>query len=71
MLEKAATMRRFEYYPLGKELKAETNLAKKQYQNSDNTFEFDEIIKKENCTKSNLIYDANHSFYRYYRDKKM
>ena len=76
LLEKAAAMKRFEYFPLGKELKAQTDIAKKQYQKFDNTFEFDRIIKKEkstfeNYSKSNLIYDVNHSFYKYYRDKKI
>ena len=32
------------------------------YQKLDNTFEFDKIIKKENCSKSNLMYNANHIF---------
>ena len=40
LLEKAATMKRFEYSPLDKELKARTDIAKKQYQKLDNTFEF-------------------------------
>ena len=31
MLEKAATIKRFEYSPLGKELKAQTDIAKDQY----------------------------------------
>ena len=93
LLEEAATMKRFEYSPLGKELKAQTDIAKKQYsplgkelkaqtdiakkqyQKLDDTFGLDKIIKKEkptleNYSKSNLLYDANHSFYRYYRDKK-
>ena len=61
-------MKTFEYSPLGKELKAQTNIAKKQYQKLNNTFEFDKIIEKENptlenCSKSNLIYNANHIFY--------
>ena len=34
------------------------------------TYEFDKIIKKENYTKSNLVYDTNHNFYRYYRNRK-
>ena len=34
MLEKAATIKRFEYSSLGKELKAQTDIAKKQYQKS-------------------------------------
>ena len=46
LLGKATTLKRFEYAPLGKLLKARTNIAKKQYQKLDNIFEFDEIIKK-------------------------
>ena len=61
LLEKATTMKGFEYL--------------KQYQKVDNTFVFDKIIKKEkptleNYRKSNLLYDANQSFYRYCSDKK-
>ena len=67
LLEKAATMKRFEYLLLSKELKAQTDIAKKQYQKLDDTFEFDKIIKKEKRTikenhKTNLIYD---NIYRY------
>ena len=57
-------MKRFEYSLLDKELKAQTDIAKKkkkQYQKLGNTFEFDKIIKKEKPTfkkysqiKSNL-----------------
>ena len=74
MLEKVATIKGFEYSPLGKELKAQTGIGKKQYQKVDNTFEFDKIIKKEkptieNYSKSNLIYDTNHSFYLSFKSK--
>ena len=31
LLEKAATLKRFEYSPLAKELKAQADIAKKQY----------------------------------------
>ena len=31
LLEKAATIKRFEYYPLGSELKKQTGIAKDQY----------------------------------------
>ena len=37
--KKTATMRKFEYSPLGKELKEQTDITKKQYQKLDNTFE--------------------------------
>ena len=40
-------MKRFKYLPLGKWLKAQTEIAKKQYQNLDNTFEFDKTTKKQ------------------------
>ena len=36
LLEKAAALKRFEYLPLGKELKAQTDIAKKQHQKLDN-----------------------------------
>ena len=76
MLEKAATMKRFEYSPLSRELKSQTDIAKKQYQKLDNTFEFDKIIKKEGPTfkkynKSNLIYNSKYDFYKYCRDSKI
>ena len=50
LLEKAATMKRFEYSPLGKELKVQTDIAKKQYQKFDNTYKFDKIIKEGKAT---------------------
>ena len=66
MLEKAATMKRFEYSPLGKEIKTQTDIAKVQCQKLDDTYEFDKIIKKESPTlikysKSDLIYEANYN----------
>ena len=45
--EKAATMKRFKYSPLGKELKKQTSVAEKHYKKLVDTFEFDTIIKKE------------------------
>ena len=44
MLEKAATMKRFEYSLLGEELKKQTSVAQKQRQNFDNAF----ITNKDN-----------------------
>ena len=41
LLEKTATIKRFEYSPLGKELKAQTDIAKKQYQTLDIIYESD------------------------------
>ena len=74
MLEKSATMKRFEYLPLHKELKAETNIAMKQYQTLDKIYGTDETISKKsiskNYSKSDLIYDCNYSFYKYCNVKK-
>ena len=66
--EEAATIKRFEYSPLGKELKAQTDIAKKKYQKLDKTFEFHKIIKKgkpalKKHNGSNLIYGSKYSFY--------
>ena len=68
-------MKRFEYSPLGEELKKQTSVAEKQYQKLDNTYESDKKIEKqkptlENYSKLDLLYDGNHSFYKYYRDRK-
>ena len=75
MLEKAAPIKRFEYSPLGKELKALADIAKKQDQGLDKIYEFDETVDKNDkkpalkkYSKSDLIYDINHSFYKYYCD---
>ena len=46
LLEIAASIKRFEYSLLGIELKAQTDIAKKQYQKPDNTFKFDKNVKK-------------------------
>ena len=42
LLEKAATMKRSKYSPLGKELKKQTSVAEKQYQDFDKVFNHDE-----------------------------
>ena len=39
-------MKRFEYSPKGKYLKAQTDTRKKQYQTLSDTSEFDKIIKQ-------------------------
>ena len=70
-LEKSATIRIFKYSPLGKELNARTDIAKKQYQKLHDSFDFYKIIKKEkttleNYSKSYLIYNCNYRFYKYY-----
>ena len=50
-------------------------LQRKRYQKLDDTYEFDKIIKKEkprleNYSKSDLIYNSNNRFYKYYRNSK-
>ena len=70
LLEKAATIKRFEYLPLGSELKQQTSIAEKQYKRLDNTYELDKIIKKEQPTvnkynRSNLVY-CQYGFNGYY-----
>ena len=41
LLDKAATMKILEYWPLGKEFKAQTDITKEQHQKLEDTFEFD------------------------------
>ena len=45
LLEKNTRMKRFGYSSLGKELKEQTDISKKQYQKLANTYEFDEIYE--------------------------
>ena len=73
LLEKAATMKRFEYPPLGSELKKQTDIAEKQDKRLDNTYELDRIKKEKSkikkCNRSNLMYDSTYDFYEYYNIK--
>ena len=50
LLEQFAAMKRFKYSPLGKKLKAQADIAKKQYQIFNNAFEFDKTMKKTTNT---------------------
>ena len=54
LLEKSAALTKFEYSPLGSELKKQIELAKKQYQKLDNTDEVDKIINKEKPTLTKI-----------------
>ena len=71
--KKAAVIKRSEYSPLGKELKEQTDIAKKQYQKLESDFESNvkkkkkkswkiEIKNKRSCPKSNLVYNNYFSF---------
>ena len=53
LLEKAATIKRFEYSPVGKELKVQTDITKKKYQRFDKVYESDETNNN-----SDLIYNS-------------
>ena len=46
-LQKAATIKKFEYSPLGSVLKRQTDNAKKQYQGLDKVYEFDGTKSKD------------------------
>ena len=61
MLEKAATLKRFEYSLLGTQFKNQTSVAEKQYQGSNKLFRPDGEIYH----KSYLIYDIKYSFSEY------
>ena len=67
LLEKATTIKRFEYSPLGSELKKQTVMKKEK----------EETLKKDNKTatlqkydKSNLIFSSRYSFCKYHDIKK-
>ena len=78
LLEKAATMKTFEYWPLCKELKAQTSVAEKQYQRLNKLFKQDEkegpvTIKKEKpviISESKLMHDNKYSFNEYKNVRK-
>ena len=53
LVEKAATIKRFEYSPLGKELNKQTCVAEKQYRKFDNAFESNK--NEEDKTKNKLV----------------
>ena len=61
MLEKTATLKRFEYSLLGTEFKNQTSVAEKQYQGSNKLFRTDEKISH----KPYLIYGIKYSFSEY------
>ena len=70
LLEKAATMKRFEYSPLSKELKKQTSVGEKQYQDFDKVFNHDgheKPVKNKGeepliTNESSLFYDNKYSF---------
>ena len=60
--EKAATVKRFEYSPLGNKLKKQTGIAEKTVLR---------IRQGRKYNKSDLTYNGKHSFYKYYDVKKI
>ena len=70
LLEKAAALKRFEYSPLAKELKKQTSVAEKQYQDFDKVINYDEIEeplkteKEEPLTinESSIFYNNKYTF---------
>ena len=55
LLEKATTTKRFEYSPLGCELRKQTISAKDQYQALDKAYGFSKTVKKSK--NSDLVFD--------------
>ena len=75
LLEKAATIKRFEYLPLRNELKKQNSIAEKQYQKLEKAFEpnkqeEDKIKTKKSRAKSNLVYIKDFSFCKYSKTKE-
>ena len=72
LLEKAAAIKRFEYPPLGEELKAQTSSAERQYEKLE---KFLILIKerkiKRSHAKSNLFYSKEFAFYKYHSAKQL
>ena len=50
LLDKAATMKRFEYLLLGKELRSKTDIAKKRYQKLEDSYGLINNHKRKNNT---------------------
>ena len=63
LLEKAASIKRFEYSPLGKELKKQTSVAEKQYQEFESNKKEKKIKRRR--TNSNIVYDNCFTFFKY------
>ena len=68
LLEKAAELKKFQYLPLGEELKAQNSAAEKQNKKLDKVFEShkkeEKIIKVR--AKTNLVYSKDFTFYKYH-----
>ena len=71
LVEKAATMKRFESSPLGSELIKQTNIAEKQYQRFDDGGEAltikkgDKALPIKKYNRSNFIYNPGFTVYKF------
>ena len=71
LLEKAATIKRFEYLPLGKELKAHTGIAKNQYKLFKDQMNVNNNNKKDDITKVDIELDNEDHAYTGYEYKDL
>ena len=71
LVEKDATMKRFQYSLLGSELKKQTNIAEKQYQRFDDGGEAltikkgDKALPIKKYNRSNFIYNPGFTVYKF------
>ena len=75
LLEKSAAIKRFEYSPLGNELKKQASITEKQYGKLGNPLEFyeqkeDKRKNKRSRGKSNLVCSNYFIFYNYHNIKE-
>ena len=72
MLEKAAAIKRFEYSPLGKDLKSKLVLQKNSIKNYTKFLDLIKRKKKIKTTQatSNLVYSKDFTFYKYHHTKE-
>ena len=63
MLEKATAMKRFEYSPLGEELKAQTSAAEKPHQKLEKVFD---SYKKEEKNLKSCAESKSHNIKEFY-----
>ena len=75
LLEKAAAIKRLKYFPLGKELKKQTNFTEKRYKELHNDFESNKIEEDKTQNKriranSNLVYYNYFTFFKCYNIKE-
>ena len=70
LARKAAALKKFEYFPLGKKLKRQTSVAEKEYQKLDNVYNKRKTKKQKSRAKFKPILQELFSFYKYENIKK-